>query len=73
MRTEKEYRERLYSYKRNIFMKGERVGRDHPQFEPAVNLIAESFRLAMDPEYADLFTVTTECNVRNPDSNWARP
>jgi len=59
MRTEKEYRERLYSYKRNIFMKGEMVDRDHPQFEPAVNLIAESFRLAMDPEYADLFTVTS--------------
>lgn len=24
-------------------MKGEGVGRDHPQFEPAVNLIAEGF------------------------------
>lgn len=59
MRTEKQYRERLYSYKRNVFMKGDRVGRDHPQFEPAVNVTAESYRLAMDPEWADLFTVTS--------------
>ena len=59
MRTDKEYRERLYAYKQNAYMKGQRIGRDHPQLEPAVNLIAESYRLAMDPEHADLFTATS--------------
>lgn len=59
MRTEQEYRKRLHSYKRNIFMKGERIGRDHPALEPAVNLIAESYRLLMNPEYADLFTTAS--------------
>ena len=59
MKTEKEFMQRLSSYKRNLFLKGERIGRDHPLLEPAVNLIAESYRLPMNPEYADLFTVTS--------------
>ncbi len=59
MRSEQEYRKRLYSYKPNIFMKGEKVNRDHPQFEPAINIICESYRLAVDPEYQDLFTATS--------------
>ena len=56
MRTEQEYRKRLYSYRPNIFMKGEKVNRDHPQFEPAVNVMSESYRLALEPKYEDLFT-----------------
>jgi aromatic ring hydroxylase len=59
MRTAEEFKKRLYSYKRNLFMKGERIGRDHPALEPAVNLIAESYRLPTYPEFADLFTATS--------------
>ena len=59
MRTDKDYQNRLYSYKRNIFIKGSRVGRDHPSFQPGINAIAENFRLALDPQTRDLFTTSS--------------
>ena len=59
MRADKDYQNRLYSYKRNIFIKGSRVGRDHPSFQPRINAIAENFRLALDPQTRDLFTTSS--------------
>ena len=59
MKTDKDYQNRLYSYKRNIFLQGEKVGRDHPSFQSGINAVSESFRAALDPQYEHLFTTTS--------------
>jgi 4-hydroxyphenylacetate 3-monooxygenase/4-hydroxybutyryl-CoA dehydratase/vinylacetyl-CoA-Delta-isomerase len=59
MKTDKDYQNRLYSYKRNIFLQGEKVGRDHPSFQSGINAVSESFRAALDPQVEHLFTTTS--------------
>ena len=59
MRTSQEYRERLFSMKRNVYMDGELVGRDDPRIAPAINVISLTYDLARDPNYDGVMTATS--------------
>ena len=59
MRTSQEYRERLFSMKRNVYMDGELVGRDDPRIAPAINVISLTYDLARDPDYEGVMTATS--------------
>ena len=56
MRTAREYREKLYKMRKNVWIDGELVGRDDPRLEGAMNVMAFTFDLASDPQYDGLMT-----------------
>ena len=60
-----EYKERLKSYKRKIYVKGEKVDFEHPNVKPVVNSIAYTYDLAeeMGGVHSDL--VDENVNVLN--------
>ncbi len=58
MKTAEEYVASLRSRDVRVFVRGERVEDpvDHPAIAPSVRTVAESYRLAHDPEHRALFT-----------------
>ncbi len=46
MRTKEQYIERLSKMKRNLFLSGEKIGRDNEQFIPSFNVMGKTFDLA---------------------------
>jgi len=50
MRTKKQYRENLSTLKRNIYYKGEKIGRDHEVFDQTIGVLGHTFDAAMDPK-----------------------
>jgi len=59
MRTKEQYIEELQKLKRNLYFKGEKIGRDHEDLEQSINVIGKTFDAAHDPETKDLFTATS--------------
>lgn len=59
MRTSKEYLEKLAGMRKNIYLHGEVIGRDHPIVVARSKAIQITFDLAKDPEYSDLLTVSS--------------
>jgi len=59
MRTKEQYIEGLSKMKRNLFMNGERIGRDDERFIPAYNVMGTTFELAAKPEYEGFLTATS--------------
>ncbi|SHF30599.1 4-hydroxybutyryl-CoA dehydratase / vinylacetyl-CoA-Delta-isomerase [Desulfofundulus australicus DSM 11792] len=56
MRTAEQYRAKLRSMRKNVYIDGKLVERDDPQLIPGQNVVAETFNFAADPKYADLMT-----------------
>jgi 4-hydroxyphenylacetate 3-monooxygenase/4-hydroxybutyryl-CoA dehydratase/vinylacetyl-CoA-Delta-isomerase len=56
MRTREQYREKLKSLKRNIYYRGEKIGRDHEVFDQTIGVLSHTFDAAMDPKTRDLCT-----------------
>ena len=59
MRTKEEYIKGLAKMKKNLYYKGDKVGRDHEDLESAMDVIGHTFDAAHDPETADLCTATS--------------
>ena len=61
MRTAKEYKEKLYNMRKNVYIDGELVGRDHPTLRGGQNIISITFGAAMsdDPETREICTATS--------------
>ncbi|MCP5112056.1 MAG: aromatic ring hydroxylase, partial [bacterium] len=59
MRTSEEYKEGLRKMRRNIYVNGEKIPRDHDMQMPAINVMCHTFDFAQDPEHADLMTATS--------------
>mgnify|MGYP000849541961 CR=1 FL=1 len=59
--TGKEYIESLRKLKTRVYIMGERVENfvDHPLVRPSINSVAMTYDLALDPEYEDLMTATS--------------
>lgn len=64
MRSSKEYFGDLKKMKANLYIGGERVGRDDPRIKPGINVVAVSFDLAQDPEWDGLLTTTSSLTGR---------
>lgn len=59
MRTSTEYIERLKTLKSNVYVGGQKVGRDDPLISPGVRVISETFDLAQNPEWEGVLTATS--------------
>lgn len=59
MRSSSEYIEHLVKMKPNLYIGGEKVGRDDPRIRPGINTVSISFDLAQEPEWDGLLTATS--------------
>jgi 4-hydroxybutyryl-CoA dehydratase/vinylacetyl-CoA-Delta-isomerase len=59
MRTKEQYIEGLKKLKPNLYLNGEKVGRDHEALKESLNVIGKTFEAAHDPETRDLCTATS--------------
>jgi len=59
MRTSAEYREDMRKMKPNLYIGGERAGRDDSRIKPGINVMSVTFDLAQDPEWEGLLTATS--------------
>ena len=56
LRTKEKYHEDLFSMKKNIYIGGERVGRDDSRLRPGINVLDVTFDLALSPEWKGVAT-----------------
>ncbi len=56
MRTFEDYISDLMDMRPNLYIGGERVGRDDPRIRPGINVIGETYRLAQDPRWEGVIT-----------------
>ncbi|MBR9981419.1 MAG: aromatic ring hydroxylase [Desulfatitalea sp.] len=56
LRTKEAYHERLFAMRPNIFIGGEKVGRDDSRLKPGINVLDITFDLARDPQWKGLAT-----------------
>ncbi|TET83254.1 MAG: aromatic ring hydroxylase, partial [Desulfobacteraceae bacterium] len=59
MRTKEQWLEGMKKMKRNLYISGEKVGRDDERFIPTTNVMGTTFEYSSKPEYEDLMTATS--------------
>lgn len=59
LRTPKEYHEKLFGMRPNLYIGGEKVGRDDHRLRPGINVMDITFNLARDPNYKGLATAVS--------------
>lgn len=59
MRTSKEYLDKLAGMRKNLYLDGEVIGRDHPKVLNASGAIQLTFDLVSDERFKDLLTATS--------------
>ncbi|MFP4667315.1 MAG: 4-hydroxyphenylacetate 3-hydroxylase family protein [Desulfosalsimonas sp.] len=59
MRTKQEWVDGLHKMKPNLYMGGEKLGRDDERLIPTINVMGTTFELAALPENQDLLTATS--------------
>ena len=61
LKTPQQYLDDLRQLKIDLYMFGEKVDNyvDHPIIRPSINAMAMTYKLALDPEYEDLMTATS--------------
>jgi len=67
MRTSAEYRAALEKMKPNLYIGGEKVGRDDPRIRPGINVMSVTFDLAQDPKWEEL--ITTKSSITGKKIN----
>jgi len=56
LRTNEQYRADLLKMKANIYIGGEKLGRNDPRIQPGINVLGTTFELAQDPDWEGLIT-----------------
>jgi aromatic ring hydroxylase len=56
LRTKEQYIDSLFKMKPNIFIGGQRVGRDDPRLLPGINVLGHTFDIARNPTWKGLAT-----------------
>ena len=59
MRTSAEYRADMMKMKPNLYIGGQKVGRDDPRIAPGINVMAVTFDVAQDPKWKGVATATS--------------
>lgn len=59
MRTRNQYIAGLSTLRRNLYFKGERIGRDHEDLIPSIDVIGTTFDAAHNPDTQDLCTAVS--------------
>jgi 4-hydroxyphenylacetate 3-monooxygenase/4-hydroxybutyryl-CoA dehydratase/vinylacetyl-CoA-Delta-isomerase len=65
--TSEEWVERQLAMKKNIYMGGEQVDRDHPLIVPGRNVIAMTYDMAQEEKYKDI--ITTKSHIDGSEIN----
>ena len=58
-RTKEEYHDHLFNMRPNIYIGGQKVGRDDHRLRPGINVMDITFDLALDPEFKGLATASS--------------
>lgn len=56
LRSRVEYREKLFDMRANIYIGGEKVSREDARLRPGIRVMDQTFDLAQEPNFNDLFT-----------------
>lgn len=59
LRTKEQYHKDLFAMRPNIYIGGEKVGRDDPRIRPGINVLDITFDLARDPEWKGVATAVS--------------
>ena len=59
LRTKEQYHDKLSNMKPNIYIGGEKVGRDDHRLRPGINVLDVTYDLAHDPQWKGLVTATS--------------
>jgi len=59
IKTFDDYHSRIKRMKRNLYMGGERVGRDDERLNGQLRVIKETYDRANDPDFEDICTATS--------------
>ena len=61
LKTPQQYLDELRQMDIELYMFGEKVENrvDHPVIRPSINSVAMTYKLALDPEYEDIMTATS--------------
>ncbi|MGZ3593283.1 MAG: 4-hydroxyphenylacetate 3-hydroxylase N-terminal domain-containing protein [Syntrophales bacterium] len=59
LRTKDQYHEELFKMKTNVFIGGEKVGRDDHRLRPGINVLDVTFDLALESKWKGLITATS--------------
>lgn len=59
LRTKEQYHEKLFAMRPNIYIGGEKVGRDDHRLRPGINVLDVTYDLAQDPEWKGLATAVS--------------
>ncbi len=64
MKTAGEYKEKIFSMKKNVYMDGQVVGRDDPKLQPGINTVCLTYdaQTDSDAKIRDLATATSHLN-----------
>ena len=65
--TSEEWVDRQLAMKKNIYMGGELVGRDHPLIVPGRNVIAMTYDIAQEKKYKGI--ITTKSHIDGSEIN----
>ena len=70
LRTKQQYHEHLFNMRPNIYIGGDKVGRDDHRLRPGINVMDITFDLALDPEYRGLATAVSHLSGKEIN-RWA--
>ena len=56
LRSRTEYRDKLFNMRPNIYIGGDRVGHDDGRLRPGIRVMDQTFDLARETKFNDLFT-----------------
>ncbi len=59
MRTKQQWLDGIYKMQKNLYLGGEKIGRDDERFIPTTNVMGRTFELALEPDFIDLLTATS--------------
>ncbi|MEW5912585.1 MAG: 4-hydroxyphenylacetate 3-hydroxylase N-terminal domain-containing protein [Thermodesulfobacteriota bacterium] len=59
MQGKQRWLQRLYGMQRNLYLGGDKIGRDDERLAPVQSVVGLTYDLAQDPAYADLMTATS--------------
>jgi len=59
MRSSAQYVSDLMKMKKNLYIGGEKVGRDDPRIRPGIYVMSVTFDLAQDPDWEELMTTAS--------------
>ncbi|MCF8033234.1 MAG: aromatic ring hydroxylase [Desulfarculaceae bacterium] len=59
MKGKEQWHKRIFGMRKNLYIGGDKIGRDDERFGPVLDVVNLTYDLAEDPQYKDLMTATS--------------